>query len=104
MKRFNKQLPLLFHWSSIMGSHTARPGQYSISLAFHSPKDRLAGKNSFYQFPFVHQHETAHQQILNTKACLHGMLIGSAVGYDLGVTSLTPRLSAIFEGRQFGGI
>jgi hypothetical protein len=37
------------------------------SLPLHFPQDRLAGKDSFYQFPFLDQHGAAYSSPLFTK-------------------------------------
>src|SRR5882724_11391415 len=55
----------------------------SVNLSFS--ENRLAGKDSFDQFSFFHQHDTAHQQILNADARLHRVLIRCAVAYRLEI-------------------
>ena len=38
-----------------------------------SSQDRFAGKDSFDEFSFVYQHDTAYQQVLDTQAGLQNL-------------------------------
>src|SRR5215469_11068012 len=57
----------------------------SISLRLHASELSPARKDSLYQFPFIHQCDTTYQQILDTHAGRHGMVVGRTVAHGLGI-------------------
>src|SRR5262245_37044339 len=48
-------------------------------------KQRTAGKDSVYQFPFLHNRESADQQVFDSYALDHRLLKGRAVTHGLRV-------------------